>query len=275
MGVDLIMKSSLKRKTLDNVTVLLIVFENLENFLKKKFKDIDIYKKENLKTEETRQKRMSCDGKDISSSATRVETDNFISTDKIYNKTYKNFKDSDKDLLKKSKKNKISFKNTLNDFNRRDFEIIPNSDSKFKSPKRNRVVLDKIKNDKGNKLPPVLYTENNFRESENNKNNFFRNYLYSSVDDFKKNSNSGQFDKFKIGQDSSKKIPIKVISLNSKKKNNNNFNNNYEEEDSDADLNDANEENKFTSRDFKNKFFNDINRVKEDKINYKGVYTDI
>lgn len=302
MGVDLIMKSSLVRKTLDNITVLLIGFENLENFIinrnkekDKEQRELDNYKHNTLKTEETKLKRKSSEGKDISSSLTRLETDNIISSDKIYNKTSRNLMDFEGNNSKEKKnKNKLNnFKGTTgNDFfntNKKDkkeistgfagFEVTPMNENtlSFGSPKRNRIVLDRIKNDKINlnKLPPVLYTENNFREmnnNENNKNNIYRSSIYNSNTENK----NGHFEKLKIfGMENSKKIPIKVISLNSKKTGNNNNNEEENNISSDNEYFEQIEENNFGNlepKNFKSKIPQEKNKNKKDvKISWKDM----
>jgi hypothetical protein len=180
MGVDLIMKSSLVRKTLDNITVLFIGFENFENFINKKLKDIEGYKKENLKTEEPKLSRKISEGKDtnyISTSSIRMKTENIvINSDEIFNRTSKNKEFDHKDgygngigIKIKANKLRINIDSIEADINNK--EISSGFDKKssmenplnLNSPKRNKMVLDKIKNDNINKLPQVLYTENNFR----------------------------------------------------------------------------------------------------------------
>ncbi len=187
MGVDLIMKSSLVRKTLDNITVLFVGFENFENFINKKIKDIEGYnnKKEILKTEDPKLSKKISEGKDVSNCASgsgmRMKTENIvIDSDEIYNKTFKNKEFDYKDGFKNGKGIVIDIKNKANktrknleiiDIDINNKEISSGYDIKssmenplnLNSPKRIKMVLDKIKNDNINKLPQVLYTENNFR----------------------------------------------------------------------------------------------------------------
>jgi len=169
MGVDLIMKSSLVRKTLDNITVLFVAFENFESFINKRLKDIEGYKKENLKTEETKLSRKISEGKDNSIySALRVETENVINSDRIFNKISRNKDIDNKDNIKnKGNRTRINIKSIETDLYKKEissgFDVMPCLENNFGSPKRNKIVIDKIKNEKKNRLPPVLYTENNFR----------------------------------------------------------------------------------------------------------------
>ena len=245
MGVDLIMKASLVRKTLDNITVLMIAFENFETFINTRNKEFDTYKKEKLLTEELHIKKILNEGKDISSSALRVETENILNSNNPFNKTYK-LKEENENLKNKGNKTKVNFKSTEVDFLK-----TQSSDPKGGSPKKNNL--------KGNKLPPVLYSENNFRESDNSN---FKKSVYNN-EDLKKNI---YYDKLNMGGVPSKKVPIKVIKKD------------YDNENDSEDMFEQVEENAFGTTDFKSKYNHEKNRMKkndDEKITMRRFNTEI
>lgn len=251
MGVDLVMKSSLVRKTLDNITVLLVAFENFDNYINKRNKEYELVKKDNLKTEISQPKKFRFGVNSLYSSASRIETDNFncFNVEKIFNKTSNN-----KEMEKGNKFNLNKNKNTITNFQKNNenymgFNIKPYSEENYGTQRTNRLNFEKMKNENinNNKLPPVLNTESNFRQSEDKRNNLFKN-IFNANDENMKYLN-------KIGMNEymnrTNKIPIKLNSFENKK-----FSN-QEEDDISEDSNTIsfdNIENVCESSDFKSKY---------------------
>jgi hypothetical protein len=234
MGVDLIMKSSLVRKTLDNITVLLITFENFDNYLNKKRREFDIIKYENLniKTEvsQSNKKRLDSLGNDnniISSSSKILETENHhsINVDRLLNLSSRN--SMDKEDKKNFQLNKNKYKNTLSnlkiDSNKKSF--IQDNNKNHGGQRIVKINFDKLKIENitnnvnyniNRKLPPVIVmnTENNFRESDDKKINLYKNIF--NLDEKKRRLNKLSLNDLK---NNSKKIPIpiKLISLENKR----------------------------------------------------------
>lgn len=277
MAVDLIMKSSLVRKTLDNITVLFVAFENFQNYVN--FREHDFFKKENLRTEISQSKNLSNNKKDNPmSSSTRVNTDNIhsINVDKIFNSPQKN-KNKNLSSTNNGKKEGV-IKNTHTNFNKKDnymiFNTKPYLDENVKDEKFDKMKLEKLKTDSNQnnanyKLPPVLNTETNFRQSDNKRINYFKNMF--NGDESRKNSNRLSLNDFK---DSTNKLPIKVISLDNKNSQMKNIEDHSEDEDSNKfSINHFDE--KYES-DFKSKY-NHENMVKkfEEQLNSKKLHTEI
>lgn len=183
MGVDLIMKSSLVRKTLDNITVLFVAFENFENFINKRNKEYEIYQKQNLKTD------VNINNTNIPSIGPRKNT-NYSSTSRAQTETENlNLNNNNNNKLPLVLNTEVNFRKSENKKNR--FKNIFNEGDEFTNNNNNKN-LNNINNKKesSHKMPNrKFYLEKkklhskNIEENYNNNKNLNEEISFDHIED--------------------------------------------------------------------------------------------
>lgn len=265
MGVDLIMKSSLVRKTLDNITVLFVAFENFDNYVNRRNKEYEIYLKETTNTEEkltpssNNDTRMNNMQNTITSNS-RVDTEitnfNNGNNNSEKNSTYNENKEiGNFNMLKTSQKStKICINRNSN---------IYKDENTTATDFMKRLNFEKVKNDTAKILPPVLNTESNFRQSDGKRNNIYKSMFKD--EELKKNFNRRSLDK-------KEKIPFKKIFSLEKRK----FNSKYLDENEDSNKF-SSDNNNLQSSDYKSKYHHEkiVKRIDDVNVMSKKLHTEI